>query len=76
MLLNGNFSESFRAHSNAFVHVLQWLYAIDTAKVVTTKVSVTSIEVVDLLVPYIHGGKINLFGGSSVGKTVGLGADQ
>lgn len=76
MLLNSNFSESFRAHSDAFVHVLQWLYAMDTARVVTTKVSVTSIEVVDLLVPYIRGGKISLFGGSSVGKTVDSGADQ
>src|SRR5699024_12211329 len=30
----------------------------------------TGIKVVDLLVPYIKGGKIGLFGGAGVGKTV------
>ena len=30
----------------------------------------TGIKVVDLLAPYVHGGKIGLFGGAGVGKTV------
>jgi F-type H+-transporting ATPase subunit beta len=30
----------------------------------------TGIKVVDLLSPYRHGGKISLFGGAGVGKTV------
>ena len=38
----------------------------------STKVEIleTGIEVVDLLAPYIKGGKIGLFGGAGVGKTV------
>ena len=35
-----------------------------------TEVLVTGIKVVDLLAPYARGGKIGLFGGASVGKTV------
>jgi len=31
---------------------------------------VTQIKVVDLLAPYARGGKIGLFGGAGVGKTV------
>lgn len=31
---------------------------------------VTEIKVVDLLAPYARGGKIGLFGGAGVGKTV------
>ena len=31
---------------------------------------VTGIKVVDLLAPYARGGKIGLFGGAGVGKTV------
>ena len=31
---------------------------------------VTGIKVVDLLTPYLKGGKIGLFGGAGVGKTV------
>ena len=30
----------------------------------------TGIKVVDLLMPYVQGGKIGLFGGAGVGKTV------
>ena len=30
----------------------------------------TGIKVVDLLAPYVEGGKIGLFGGAGVGKTV------
>lgn len=30
----------------------------------------TGIKVIDLLAPYIKGGKIGLFGGAGVGKTV------
>ena len=35
-----------------------------------TEVLVTGIKVVDLLAPYIKGGKVGLFGGAGVGKTV------
>jgi len=37
---------------------------------VTEEVLVTGIKVVDLLAPYSRGGKIGLFGGAGVGKTV------
>lgn len=36
----------------------------------STEVLVTGIKVIDLLTPYIKGGKIGLFGGAGVGKTV------
>jgi F-type H+/Na+-transporting ATPase subunit beta len=36
----------------------------------TTKILETGIKVVDLLAPYSRGGKIGLFGGAGVGKTV------
>ena len=36
----------------------------------STEVLVTGIKVVDLLAPYVKGGKIGLFGGAGVGKTV------
>lgn len=36
----------------------------------TSEVLVTGIKVVDLLAPYARGGKIGLFGGAGVGKTV------
>ncbi|QHI95057.1 F0F1 ATP synthase subunit beta [Aristophania vespae] len=35
-----------------------------------TEILVTGIKVVDLLCPYLKGGKIGLFGGAGVGKTV------
>jgi len=35
-----------------------------------TELFVTGIKVVDLLAPYVKGGKIGLFGGAGVGKTV------
>ncbi|MFN7902043.1 MAG: F0F1 ATP synthase subunit beta [Holosporales bacterium] len=35
-----------------------------------TKILVTGIKVVDLLAPYSRGGKVGLFGGAGVGKTV------
>ena len=35
-----------------------------------SEISVTGIKVVDLLAPYTKGGKIGLFGGAGVGKTV------
>ena len=37
---------------------------------VKQEILVTGIKVVDLLAPYAKGGKIGLFGGASVGKTV------
>ncbi|MGB0523367.1 MAG: F0F1 ATP synthase subunit beta [Flammeovirgaceae bacterium] len=36
----------------------------------TTDVLYTGIKVIDLLAPYVKGGKIGLFGGAGVGKTV------
>ncbi|MDB5085204.1 MAG: atpD, partial [Bacilli bacterium] len=38
----------------------------------TTKIEIfeTGIKVIDLLAPYIKGGKVGLFGGAGVGKTV------
>jgi F-type H+-transporting ATPase subunit beta len=35
-----------------------------------TELLVTGIKVIDLLTPYVQGGKIGLFGGAGVGKTV------
>ncbi|HEY2550371.1 MAG TPA: F0F1 ATP synthase subunit beta [Streptosporangiaceae bacterium] len=35
-----------------------------------TEVFITGIKVLDLLTPYVRGGKIGLFGGAGVGKTV------
>ncbi|ANC34185.1 F0F1 ATP synthase subunit beta [Anaplasma phagocytophilum str. Norway variant2] len=37
---------------------------------VATEVLVTGIKVIDLLAPYLKGGKVGLFGGAGVGKTV------
>jgi F-type H+-transporting ATPase subunit beta len=37
---------------------------------VSSEILVTGIKVVDLLAPYLKGGKIGLFGGAGVGKTV------
>ncbi|WP_339045524.1 F0F1 ATP synthase subunit beta [Candidatus Mesenet endosymbiont of Agriotes lineatus] len=37
---------------------------------VTDDILVTGIKVIDLLAPYLKGGKIGLFGGAGVGKTV------
>ena len=36
----------------------------------STEILVTGIKVIDLLTPYLKGGKIGLFGGAGVGKTV------
>ncbi|MDR1234744.1 MAG: F0F1 ATP synthase subunit beta [Mycoplasmataceae bacterium] len=36
----------------------------------TTEILETGIKVIDLLMPYVKGGKIGLFGGAGVGKTV------
>ena len=36
----------------------------------SAEILVTGIKVIDLLAPYIKGGKIGLFGGAGVGKTV------
>ncbi|MRB06866.1 F0F1 ATP synthase subunit beta, partial [Bacillus thuringiensis] len=36
----------------------------------STEMLETGIKVIDLLTPYIKGGKIGLFGGAGVGKTV------
>ena len=36
----------------------------------TTEILYTGIKIIDLLAPYVKGGKIGLFGGAGVGKTV------
>lgn len=36
----------------------------------SAEILITGIKVVDLLAPYARGGKIGLFGGAGVGKTV------
>ncbi|MXR13301.1 F0F1 ATP synthase subunit beta [Mycoplasma flocculare] len=36
----------------------------------TSEILVTGIKVIDLLIPFVKGGKIGLFGGAGVGKTV------
>lgn len=41
-----------------------------TSQSTEAQVLVTGIKVVDLLAPYARGGKIGLFGGAGVGKTV------
>jgi len=41
-----------------------------TEQATETQILVTGIKVVDLLAPYAKGGKIGLFGGAGVGKTV------
>ncbi|PIQ82760.1 MAG: F0F1 ATP synthase subunit beta [Candidatus Omnitrophica bacterium CG11_big_fil_rev_8_21_14_0_20_64_10] len=41
-----------------------------TEQVPVTQVLETGIKVVDLLAPYVKGGKIGMFGGAGVGKTV------
>lgn len=41
-----------------------------TAQATETEILVTGIKVIDLLAPYSKGGKIGLFGGAGVGKTV------
>jgi len=55
-------------------HSVKWPIHRDapafTDQSVTAEVLVTGIKVVDLLAPYAKGGKIGLFGGAGVGKTV------
>jgi len=41
-----------------------------TEQAVTTEILETGLKVVDLLAPYAKGGKVGLFGGAGVGKTV------
>ena len=36
----------------------------------TTEIFETGIKVIDLIAPYVKGGKVGLFGGAGVGKTV------
>ena len=52
--------------------VIQFTVKLQNLKNLSTEVEIleTGIKVVDLLAPYIKGGKIGLFGGAGVGKTV------
>ncbi|URM52974.1 F0F1 ATP synthase subunit beta [Mycoplasma sp. SG1] len=36
----------------------------------TTEILITGVKIIDLLCPYVKGGKVGLFGGAGVGKTV------
>ena len=49
------------------IHALPPLFVDQSTK---TEILVTGIKVIDLLAPYVKGGKIGLFGGAGVGKTV------
>lgn len=49
------------------IHRFPPLYADQTTR---SEMLVTGIKVIDLLAPYVKGGKIGLFGGAGVGKTV------
>lgn len=53
--------------TRASIHAKPPSYAEQSSK---TEVFETGIKVIDLLVPFIKGGKIALFGGAGVGKTV------
>jgi F-type H+-transporting ATPase subunit beta len=55
------FSETRAIHQNAPAY---------TDQSTETEILLTGIKVVDLLAPYARGGKIGLFGGAGVGKTV------
>ena len=52
--------------------MIQFTVKLQHLKNLSTEVEIleTGIKVVDLLAPYIKGGKIGLFGGAGVGKTV------
>jgi F-type H+-transporting ATPase subunit beta len=51
-------------------HPIHRLPPVFTDLEVQAKQLVTGIKVIDLLTPYLRGGKIGLFGGAGVGKTV------
>ena len=61
------------AHAHTHAHRYASIHA-DAPEFVEMSVEqeilVTGIKVVDLLAPYAKGGKIGLFGGAGVGKTV------
>ena len=56
-----------RPPSGAAIHQAAPSYADQSTE---AQILVTGIKVVDLLAPYARGGKIGLFGGAGVGKTV------
>ncbi len=56
-----------KAASHAPIHAPAPLL---TEQSTASEILVTGIKVVDLLAPYVKGGKIGLFGGAGVGKTV------
>ena len=49
---------------------MQWILLKVLEEVTSTEVLFTGIKVIDLIEPYAKGGKIGLFGGAGVGKTV------
>ena len=58
---------SFTAHEYASIHHAAPSFAEQKP---ATEVFETGIKVIDLIAPYAKGGKIGLFGGAGVGKTV------
>lgn len=56
-----------KSDAYAFIHAEAPLF-VDMS--VQQEILITGIKVVDLLAPYVKGGKIGLFGGAGVGKTV------
>lgn len=60
-LLGGTFTDKLPIHRSAPSYEEQKS---------TLEIFETGIKVIDLLIPYIKGGKIGLFGGAGVGKTV------
>ncbi|MGL5630168.1 MAG: F0F1 ATP synthase subunit beta [Mycoplasmoidaceae bacterium] len=57
----------FSSKLKAVIHKKPPLFSEQSTKL---EILETGIKVIDLLVPYIKGGKIGLFGGAGVGKTV------
>ncbi len=55
------------AKQTAPIHAMPPAFVDQSTK---TEILVTGIKVIDLLAPYVKGGKIGLFGGAGVGKTV------
>ncbi|XBH67722.1 hypothetical protein VPH35_096048 [Triticum aestivum] len=68
--VSGLLSDEFSTFLGSLLTI--WVLSAPAFIELDTKLSIfeTGIKVVDLLAPYRHGGKIGLFGGAGVGKTV------
>jgi len=65
--IDGLDEESFKASKKMSIHRAPPKFKDQSTK---TEIFETGIKVIDLLCPYVRGGKIGLFGGAGVGKTV------